>query len=336
MNKPNIFITQPVESSALKRLQEVMDVEVHPDASESIRKEDLIRGVSQSDYLFCRLGDIVDADVISANPNLKLIVTMATSPAQIDLKEATRHKIPVAGRPVPTTGLEPDSIIEETADLAWALLMAMARKVIEGNELVRAGIFPGPQSPYILGSKVNEKTLGIVGMGKVGKAMARRAKGFRMKILYYDMNRYPEAEKELGATFTSLDDLLKASDFVTLHPLYTPETHHLIGKKELSIMKPTAFLINTSRGPVVDQAALIDAVRAKQIAGVALDVYEGEPHPELPEDFVKMKNVVLTPHLGSAVSEKREIMSNTVVDIFLDFIAGKKPKTLFNLEVFNN
>jgi len=335
MAQPKIFITQPVEDSALKRLQEVMEVEIYPDATQSIDKVTLIKGVSQSDYLFCRLGDIVDADVISANPNLKLIVTMATSSAQIDLKEATRRKIPVAGRQVPSTGFEPDSIIEETADLAWVLLMTAARKIIEGNELVRAGIFPGPQSPYILGSKVNEKTLGIVGMGKVGRAMARRAKGFRMKILYYDMNRYPESEKEFGAEFTTFEGLLKESDFVTLHPLYTPETHHLIGKKELSMMKPTAFLINTSRGPVVDQAALIEAVRTKQIAGAALDVYEGEPHPKLPEDFIKMENVVLTPHLGSAVAEKREIMSNTVVDIFLDFLAGKKPKTLFNPEVFN-
>ncbi|MEW6673703.1 MAG: D-glycerate dehydrogenase [Thermodesulfobacteriota bacterium] len=333
MTKPKIFITQPVEASALKRLQDVMAVDIHPDASRSIDKTALIKGVSNSDYLFCRLGDIVDADVISAGPKLKLIVTMATAGAQIDLQAATRRKIPVAGRLVPTTGFEPDSIIEETADMAWTLLMAVARRVIEGNELVRAGIFPGPQSPYILGSKVNEKTLGIIGLGKVGKAMARRAKAFNMKILYYDTNRYPESEKELGAAFNTLEDLLKASDFVTLHPLYTPQTHHLIGKKELAIMKSTAFLINTSRGPVVDQEALIHAVRAKQIAGAALDVYEGEPHPKLPEDFVKMKNVVLTPHLGSAVAEKREIMSHAVVDIILDFIDGKKPKNLFNPQI---
>jgi len=334
MKKPKIFITQPVETSALQRLHQVMDVEIHPDASKSILKEDLIKGISSCDYLFCRLGDIVDADVISANPNLKLIVTMATSSAQIDLKEATRYKIPVAGRRVPTSGFEPDSIIEETADMAWTLLMAVARKVVEGNELVRAGIFPGAQSPFILGSKVNEKTLGIIGLGKVGKAVARRAKGFRMKILYYDMNRFPESEGELGVTYTSFENLLKEADFVSLHPLYTPETRHLIGKKELALMKPTAFLINTSRGPVVDQEALIEAVRLKQIGGVALDVYEGEPYPELPKDFVNMKNVVLTPHLGSAVAEKREIMSNTVVDIFLDFLAGKKPETLHNPEIY--
>jgi glyoxylate reductase len=334
MQRPKIFITQPVEDSALKRLQAVMDVQIHPDASKSILKDDLIKGVREADYLFCRLGDIVDADVIAANPNLKLIMTMATASASIDMEAATRHKIPVAGRKVPSSGFEPDSIIEETADLAWTLMMCVARRVIEGNELVRAGIFPGGQSPYMIGAKVCEKILGIVGLGKVGKAMARRANGFNMKVLYYDMQRFTEAEGELGVQFTSLEDLLKESDFVTLHPLYTPETHHLISTKELALMKPTAFLINTSRGPVVDQTALVEAMRHNAIAGVALDVFEGEPHPMLPADFVAMKNVVLTPHFGSAVAEKREIMSNTVVDMILDFLKGKRPETLFNPEIY--
>lgn len=334
MDKPKIFVTQPIEESARQRLQKVMNVKAHPDSSRSIVKEDLIDGVRICDYLFCRLGDIIDADVIETNPNLKLIVTMATGAAQIDLKAASRHKIPVAGRNIPKTGFEADSIIEETADLAWTLLMTVARRVIEGNELVRAGIFPGAQSPYILGSKVNGKTLGIIGMGKVGKAMTKRAQGFNMKVLYYDTYRSSEFESEWGAIYVSLESLLKESDFVTLHPLYTPETHHLISEQELSLMKSTSFLINTSRGPVVDQEALIEALRAQKIAGAALDVFEGEPHPELPEDFVAMKNVVLTPHFGSAVAEKREIMSNTVVDIILDFIAGKKPSHLFNPEIY--
>ncbi len=334
MQRPKIFITQPVEDSVLKSLQAVMDVQVHPDASKSILKDDLIKGVRAADYLFCRLGDIVDAEVIAANPDLKLIITMATASANIDMQAATRHKIPVAGRRVPSSGFEPDSIIEETADMAWTLLMSVARRVIEGNELVREGIFPGGQSPYMIGAKVCEKTLGIVGLGKVGKAMARRAKGFNMKILYYDMQRFPEAESEQGVEYTSFEDLLKESDFVTLHPLYTPETHHLISTKELSLMKTTAYLINTSRGPVVDQAALVEALREKEIAGAALDVFEGEPHPALPEDFVAMKNVVLTPHFGSAVAEKREIMSNTVVDMILDFMNGKRPATLFNPEIY--
>lgn len=334
MNKPRIFVTQPLEESALQRLEAHMQVTVHPDASKSILKTDLIKGVAEADYLFCRLGDIIDADVIAANPRLKLIVTMATAAAQIDLAAATRQGVPVAGRKVPATGFEPDSIIEETADMAWTLLLALARRVIEGSELVRAGIFPGPQSPYILGTKVNERTLGIIGMGKVGKAVARRARGFNMKILYYDMTRYPETESELGVTYASFEELLKRADFVTLHPLYTPQTHHLIGAEALALMKPEAFLINTSRGPVVDQQALIEALRAKKIAGAALDVFEGEPHPKLPPDFVAMKNVVLTPHFGSAVTAKREIMSNTVVDIFLDFLQGRRPATLFNPEVY--
>lgn len=155
-----------------------------------------------------------------------------------------------------------------------------------------------------------------------------------MKILYYDMQRYPDFEDESGAEFTAFEALLKHSDFITLHPLYTPETHHLISTRELSLMKPTAFLINTSRGPVVDQQALIEAVRKKAIAGVALDVFEGEPFPTLPEDFVAMKNVLLTPHFGSAVAEKREIMSHTVVDIVLNFMQGKLPDTLFNPEIY--
>ncbi len=334
MGKPKIFITQPVEKSALQRLQEALEVQVHPDSSRSIVKEDLIKGIRNCDYLFCRLGDVIDADVIAANPNLKLIVTMATGSAQIDIEAAARQKIPVAGRNVPKTGFEADSIIEETADLAWTLLMTVARRVIEGNELVRAGIFPGAQSPYILGSKVNGKTLGIIGMGKVGKAMARRAQGFNMKVLYYDTYRSLEFENEMGTLYVSFENLLKESDFVTLHPLYTPDTHHLISKRELSLMKPTSFLINTSRGPVVDQEALIEALRNQKIAGVALDVYEGEPHPKLPEDFVAMKNVVLTPHFGSAVTEKREIMSNTVVDIILGFMEGKKPSRFFNPEIY--
>jgi len=334
MNRPRIFITQPIEESALERLQEVMDVEVHPDSSRPIAKEDLIKGVIDKDYLFCRLHDTVGAEVLEANPNLKLIATMATSPGQIDMKAATRLKIPVTGRDVPVEGVHKDSIIEETADMAWTLLMAVARRVVEGDAMVRSGaVFPGCQSLYLVGSQVHGKTLGIVGMGKVGRAMARRAKGFNMKVLFCKRRPDPETEKETGATQTSLENLLKESDFVTLHASYSPETHHLIGAKEFSLMKPTAFLINTARGQIVDQDALIDALREKKIAGAGLDVYKGEPEPHLPEDFLKMKNVVLTPHLGSAVAEKREIMSNTVADIFLDCLAGKKPRRIFNPEV---
>jgi glyoxylate reductase len=333
MSKPKIFITQPIEASALKRLQAAMDVEVHPDASRPISKENLILGIRNKDFLFCRLHDTISAEILEANPNLKLIATMATSAGSIDIAAATRLKIPVTARDIPIPGVHRDSIIEETADMAWTLLMAVARRVIEGNELVHAGIFPGDQSLYLVGAQVHGKTLGIIGMGKVGRAMARRAKGFNMKVLFYDKVRLPEAERDCDATQTTMDDLLKGSDFVTLHPIYTPETHHLINAKALSLMKPTAFLINASRGKVVDQDALIEVMRAKKIAGCALDVFHEEPAvPQLPQDFLKMKNVVLTPHMGSAVAEKREIMSNTVVDIFMDYLAGKKLKRILNPE----
>ena len=334
MSKPKIFITQPIEESALKRLQAVMDVEVHPDATQPISKEDLIRGVRNKDFLFCRLHDTIGGEALEANPNLKLIATMATSPGQIDMKTATRLKIPVTGRVVPVEGVTRDSIIEETADMAWTLLMAVARRLVEGDAMVRSGVtFPGCQSLYLVGSQVHGKTLGIVGMGKIGRAMARRAKGFNMKVLFCKRTRDPETEREFGAVQTSLEDLLRQSDFVSLHAAYSPETHHLIGAKELDMMKPTAFLINTARGQIVDQDALIDALRGKKIGGAGLDVYRGEPQPNLPGDFLKMKNVVLTPHLGSAVAEKREIMANTVADIFLDFLSGKEPKRVFNPEV---
>lgn len=334
MEKPKIFVTQPVEESALIRLQSEMEVTVHPDSSRSINKQDLIHAVRENNYLFCRLGDVVDAEVLEANPELKLIAAMTTAAAQIDLAAATRYKIPVMARKTPKPGeVLPDSLSEETADMTWALLLSLARRVVEGDKLVRAGIFPGPQSMYIIGSQVSGKTLGIVGLGQIGRAVARRARGFGMQILYHSRKQYPDAESELGLTYRTLDALLQESDFVSLHPAYSPETHHLIGDAELALMKPNAFLINTSRGPVVSQDALIKALRAKRIAGAALDVFEGEPHPILPEEFTAMKNVVLTPHMGSAVTEKREILANVVVDNILGFLRGRILGNILNPEV---
>lgn len=335
MKKPKLFVTQPLEQSAVNRLQSEMEVTVHPDSSRSINRQELISAIRGNDYLFCRLGDVVDTEVMAANPELKLIATMATAAAQIDLAAATRNGVPVLARRTPEPGeVPPDSIFEETADMTWALLLSLARQVVEGDKLVRAGVFPGPQSMYLVGSQIFGKTLGIVGLGKVGKAVARRASGFRMKILYHSRQRYPEVESEYGLQYRSLEELLQESDFVSLHPAYNQETHHLIGNKELASMKPTAFLINTSRGPLVNQDALIKALQAKQIAGAALDVFEGEPHPVLPETFTAMQNVVFTPHLGSAVAEKREIMANTVADNILAFLRGEITGNILNPEVF--
>ncbi len=332
MIRPKIFITQPIEASALQRLQAVAEVEVHPDATKTIMKEDLLSGLTGKDYLFCRLGDRVDADVIGANPQLKLIVTLATGSAGIDVAAATKLGIPVIGRVVDKQGNS--SIIEETADLTWALLMAVARRILEGDRLVRSGVFPGPHSMYLLGTGVYGKRIGIVGMGKIGRAIARRARAFGMGIFYYSRTRHPDVEEQFGAAYLPFDELLQTVDFVCMLPLYSAETHHMIGERELALMKGTAFLINTSRGPVVDQAALVKALSRKQIAGAALDVFEGEPHPDLPAELTAMPNVVLTPHLGSAVAEKREIMTNDIVSEILAFAQGRKPSLLFNPEVW--
>ncbi len=333
MLKPKIFVTQPIEESALKKLLPHLEVEVHPDVIQTITKESLLARVPGKDYLLCRLGDQIDADVISANPQLKLIATMAGSSAGIDVKAATKFGIPVIGRYVDPK-LPGSGVTNETADLTWALLMAVARRILEGDKLTRAGVFPGPHSMYILGSQVQGKNIGIVGMGKIGRAIAKRARGFDMPISYYSTHRHPDVEEEFSASYLSFEELLKTADFVCMCPWYTPETaYHLIGEKQLDMMKPTAFLINTSRGPVVDLQALINALVLKKIAGAALDVYEGEPHPIFPRVLLDMPNVVMTPHMGSAVAEKRERMSNEIVAEVIAFIQGKRPSLIFNPEV---
>jgi glyoxylate reductase len=327
--KPKMFVTQPIEESALKKLLTRLEVEVHPDVIQTITKDALLAGVPGKDYLLSRLGDQIDADVIAANPKLKLIATMAGSSAGIDVEAATKFGIPVIGRYVDPK-LPGSGVTNETADLTWALLMAVARRIVEGDKLTRAGVFPGPHSMYILGAQVHGKKLGIVGMGKIGRALAKRARGFDMPISYYSAHRHPDVEQEFNAAYLPFEELLKTADFVCLCPWYTPETYHLIGEKQLGMMKPTAFLINTSRGPVVDLQALIDALVLKKIAGAALDVYEGEPHPVFPQVLFDMPNVVMTPHMGSAVAEKREFMSNEIVAEVIAFIDGKRPSLIFN------
>lgn len=325
--KPKMFVTQPIEATALRKLMNILEVEVHPDAMKTITKESLIRGIRGKDYLLCRMGDQIDADLITANTKLKLIATMASASGGIDVATATKFGIPVIGR------LQGAGVTEETADMTWALLMAVARRIVEGDKLVHSGIFPGPHSMYLLGSQVNGKNIGIVGMGKIGRAISKRARAFNMKIYYYSTRRHPDVEQEFNATYLAFEDLLQTADFVCMLPRYSAETHHMIGEKQLGMMKPTAFLINTSRGPVVELKALVNAIAMKKIAGAALDVLEGEPHPVLPQELLDMPNVIMTPHLGSAVAEKRELMSNEIADEIIAVVQGKTPVNIFNPEV---
>jgi glyoxylate reductase len=325
-NKPRIFVTQPVSEHALKRLRAVARVVVFADASRIIPKKTLIAEVRKADILFCLLHDKIDRDVIMSNPNLRLIAAQSVTPSNIDVATATGRRIPVTVTAPVTT--------EATADLNFGLMIAVARRMIEGDRLVRAGKFPGGQSAFLLGASVWGKTIGLIGGGGlIGKAVARRAQGFSMRVLYWTPRRKPEhEEREAGLVYAPLDELLRESDFVSLHSPLTKDTRHQIGARELGLMKKTAFLINTARGAIVDEHALVRALMRKQIAGAGLDVFEHEP--KLDKRLHKMANVVLTPHIGSAVPEVREVMANIVADNILALIEGRKLPNCVNPQVF--
>jgi glyoxylate reductase len=301
-------------------------VEINFDSTRIIGKPELIDALKRNDYLFCLLHDLVDAEVINSNPNLKLIASMAITPAGVDVATATARRIPVTA--------VPPYVTEATADLHWALLLAVARRVVEGDRALRAGVFPGSQSTHFVGGDVNGKTLGIVGLGSIGEAVARRARGFGMRILYTKRHRLDETrEAALGVEYRNLDDLLKEADFVSINAALSPETIHLIGDRELSLMRPSAYLVNTARGPIVDEKALVRALEEKRIAGAALDVYEHEPLVE--PGLIKLLNVVLTPHLGSAAIDTRARVAQIVVDNIGAVVEGRRPPNIFNPEIYD-
>lgn len=322
--RARIFVTQPVPENALARLRGLGTVELNPDPLHIVTKDELIAALQRNEHLVCLLHDRVDADVIAASPRLRLIASMAITPAGVDVAAATARGIPV------TT--IPPLVTEATADLNWALLLAVARRVVEADRALRAGRFPGGQSMQFVGGEVHGKTLGIVGLGAVGEAVARRAAGFGMRILYTKRYRLPAArEAALGAAYRRLDDLLEESDFVSVNAALTPETVHLIGRPQLELMRRSAFLVNTARGPIVDERALADALRDGRIAGAALDVYEREPTVE--PGLVELPNVVLTPHIGSAALDTRMRIAAIVAENVAAVVEGRRPPNLYNPEV---
>ena len=327
IKKPRIFVTQPVAQSAIERLKAVAHVELNPDAKHVLSKDALCAAVSKSDILFCLLHDRIDSDVINANPNLKAIASMKITPSDIDVDLANTKNIPIT--------VSPPIVTEATADICWALILTVARRVIEGDSLLRQGFFPGAQSSYLEGAMVSGKVIGLVGGGgQIGRAVARRARGFGMKVLYWGPRRRPENEEvESGLTYVSLEQLLAESDFISLHTPLKPETRHQIGAEQLKLMKPTAFLVNTARGGIVDEVALLDALKSKKIAGAGLDVFENEPN--INKSFFSLNNTVLTPHLGSAVAELREKMAHVVVDNILAIMDGVQPPNCWNKEIYS-
>jgi len=323
MTKPRVFVTQPIAASALNRLRSIANVTMNKDSSKIIARARLIAAVKKCDILFSLLHDTVDRAVLAANPKLKAVASMNITQDRIDLAEATRRGIPVT--------VIPPIVAESVADLHLGLMLAVARRMIEGDRSVRASRFPGSQSNHFAGSYVYRKTIGLVAVGHIGQATARRARGFGMRLIYWGPHRKPELEQELQMEYRPFDQLLAEADFVSLHPPLNAETHHMISDREFALMKPSAFIINTSRGAIIDEAALVRALKKKQIAGAGIDVFEHEP--KVPAALLKMKNVVLTPHLGSAVMELRDVMANIVVDNIQALIDGRAPPNCINPQV---
>jgi glyoxylate reductase len=319
-----VYITRRIPEPGIEMIRKEHEVEINP-YDRVLTREELLQAVKGKDGILCLLTDKIDAEVFdAAGPQLKVVSNYAVGYDNIDVKEATKRGIVVTNTPGVLT--------ETTADLAWALILATARRIVEADKFTRAGKYEGWAPMLFLGQDVYGKTLGIIGMGRIGQAVARRAKGFNMKVLYNDIRRIPEEiEKELNATFVSLDELLEQSDFVSLHTYLSPETYHLINEERLRKMKKTAYLINTSRGPVVDESALVRALKEGWIAGAGLDVYEFEP--KLVPGLAECENAVLLPHIASASVETRTKMATMAAENLLAVLAGKMPPNPVNPEV---
>lgn len=322
--RPKVFVTRTVFKPALEILKAKADVKVWPE-EKSPPKDAIIKEVENIDGLVCLLTDPIDKDVIDAGKNLKVISQIAVGYDNIDIETATKRGIYVTNTPGVLT--------ETTADFAWALLMAVARRVVEADKYVRRGDWKTSWGlTMLLGSDIWGKTIGVVGLGRIGSAVAKRAAAFNIKVLYYDMIRHLELERQLGIKYVEFETLLKLSDFVTLHVPLTPKTYYMIGERELKLMKKTAYLINTSRGPVVDETALHKALKEGWIRGAALDVHQKEPiDPNDP--LLKLDNVILTPHIASASAETRTKMAVMAVENLVSALEGKIPPNLVNKEV---
>ncbi len=324
MPKPKAYVTRELPERGLKIIKQHFDVEVWPEYAPP-PKGVIIEKAKNVDVLVSLLSDKIDVEVFNAAPKLKIVSQLAVGFDNIDITEATKRGIYVTNTP--------EVLTDTTADFAWSLLMAVARRVVEADKYVRTGKWKVGWHPAMLqGRDVYGATIGIVGAGRIGYAMAKRATGFGMKILFYDVIPRPEIERDLGAKKVDLDTLLKEADFVSLHVPLMKETHHLMNAEKLKLMKKTAYLINNARGPVVDEKALYEALKEGRIAGVGLDVFEQEP-TSVDNSLLKLDNVVVAPHISSASYETRSEMSKMVADNLVSFFDGKKPPNLVNADV---
>ena len=318
----SVYITRKLPAAAEHILREAgCEVRVNPQ-DRPLTAEELRDAAIHSDGMLCLLNDKISAELFAAAPRCRVYANYAVGHDNMDAAAASAAGVALANTP--------DVLSIATAEMAWALLLAAARRIGEGERMTRAGKFHGWAPMMLLGYEVTGKSLGIIGAGRIGVAMARMARGFDMKLLYTKRSGESTQMQELGARHVELEPLLRESDFVSIHAPLTAQTRHMISAAQLELMKPTAILVNTGRGPVVDEAALADALEKKQIAGAGLDVYEREPAIE--QKLLNLENVVLAPHLGSATHEARDKMAALATSNILDHFAGRIPRTCINPE----
>jgi len=317
-----IYVTRPVPEAVRRRLGAACPEVAANDQDRALTRDELLRNLEGCDAVITFVTDRIDAEIIERAASLRVIANCAVGFDNIDVAAATRRGVIVTNTR--------DVLTDATADLAWALLMAVARRVVEADRFVRARRFEGWSPGLMLGSELVGKTLAVVGAGRVGAAFAMRSKGFRMRVLYVNPHPKEMLERELAAVRVDVDTALREGDFISLHVPLTPETHHLISADRIAAMKPSAYLINTARGPVVDEGALVKALREKRIAGAALDVFEREP--QLAPGLADLDNVVLAPHIGSATVETRARMIMVAVENILAAMRGETPSHIVNPE----
>jgi lactate dehydrogenase-like 2-hydroxyacid dehydrogenase len=324
--KPKILITRRIPDAGLDPLREVCEIQQWND-DEPIPRAALLRDVVDVAGLYCLLTEQIDAEVLDAATRLKVVSNMAVGYDNIDVGECTRRKIPV--------GNTPGVLTETTADLTWALMMAAARRIPEAADHVRAGRWRTWGPMLLTGPDLHHATLGILGMGRIGRAVARRARGFEMRVLYHNRSRDEEAERELGATYVDFDTLLAESDFLSIHAALTPKTQHLIDAEALRKMKPTAVLVNAARGAIIDTQALVDALRDGRLFAVALDVTDPEPLPA-EHPLLSFPNCLVVPHIGSASIATRAKMASMAAENLLAGLRGERLPHVVNPSVYED
>ncbi len=321
--KAEIYVSRLIPEAGLSLLRRKCRVTVH-ESEKAVARDELLKQVANVDGLLCLLSEKVDRELLDASSRLKVVSNYAVGYDNIDVAYATRKGIAVTNTPGVLT--------DATADLTWALILAAARRIVEADGVMRKGHYGGWSPMLLLGQELKEKTLGILGAGRIGRAVAERSRGWNMKILYFDRSGNKYLDRNLSARRCDLDDLFAEADIISIHLPLTPETHHLVDRKALESMKESAILINTARGPIVDEAALRDALAEKRIAAAGLDVFEEEP--EMVNGLEKLRNVVLTPHIGSATVHARNEMARIAAENLLAILEGTEPVSIVNPGVF--